>query len=110
MSQEGGKAWTSNKDAKQDNTRLFVNNVKKDASNDDLKSVFSAHGKVIDVQHHGQGFAFVSFASSGAAQTAVKALHGQIWPKFCDKKIECNIAKVQKGTKRRKKGIKTRED
>jgi len=104
VSQEGGKAWTSKNKTAQESVRLFVNNVSKDATTDELKEVFAAHGTVTDVQHHGKGFAFVSLASAGAAQAAVKALDGQIWPKFCNKAIECNIAKVQKGRKRRKKG------
>jgi len=106
VSQEGGKAWTSKKGVAQESVRVFVNNVRKGASKDDLKTVFSAHGTVSDVQHYGKGFAFVSFASVGAAQAAVKALHGQIWPTFCTKEIECNIANVQKGRKRRKKSSK----
>ena len=107
VSQKGGKALASKKEVVRETVRLFVNNVNKDASKDDLKSVFSAHGTVTDVQHYGKGFAFVSFASAGSAQAAVKALNGQIWPKFCVKEIECNIANVQKGRKRRKKSSKT---
>jgi len=106
VSQKGGKALASKKEVVRETVRLFVNNVNKDASKEDIKSVFSAHGTVTDVQHYGKGFAFVSFASAGSAQAAVKALNGQIWPKFCVKEIECNIANVQKGRKRRKKNSK----
>ena len=107
VSQKGGKALASKKELVRETVRLFVNNVNKDASKEDLKTVFSAHGTVTDVQHYGKGFAFVSFASAGSAQAAVKALNGQIWPTFCVKEIECNIAQVQKGRKRRKKNSKT---
>jgi len=103
VSQEGGKALVSKKEATKNSIRVFVNNVKKDACKEDIKAVFKPHGKVTDVQHHGKDFAFVSFASAKSADAAVKALHGQIWPKFCDKELECNIARVQKGRKRRKK-------
>ena len=87
VSQKGGKALATKKEVAHETVRLFVNNVNKDASKDDLKSVFSAHGTVTDVQHYGKGFAFVSFASAGSAQAAVKALNGQIWPTFCVKEI-----------------------
>jgi len=106
VSQEGGKALVSKKEAAINSIRVFVNNVKKDACKDDIKAVFKAHGKVTDVQHHGKDFAFVSFASAKSAGAAVKALNGQIWPKFCEKEIECNIARVQKGRKRRKRSKK----
>jgi len=106
VSQEGGKALVSKKEAAMNSIRVFVNNVKKDACKEDIKAVFKAYGKVTDVQHHGKEFAFVSFASAKSADAAVKALHGQIWPKFCDKEIECNIARVQKGRKRKKRSKK----
>jgi len=106
VSQEGGKALVSKKEATMNSIRVFVNNVKKDACKEDIKAVFKAYGKVTDVQHHGKEFAFVSFASAKSADAAVKALHGQIWPKFCDKEIECNIARVQKGRKRKKRSKK----
>jgi len=106
VSQEGGKALVSKKEAAINSIRVFVNNVKKDACKEDIKAVFKAHGKVTDVQHHGKDFAFVSFASAKSADAAVKALHGQIWPNFCEKAIECNIARVQKGRKRKKRSKK----
>jgi len=104
ISQEGGKAWEIKKEPNRNGIRVYVNNIKKDTSKEDLKSVFKAHGKVTDVLHHnGKDFAFVCFASVKSAEAAVRALHGQIWPKFCEKELECNIARVQKGRKRRKK-------
>jgi len=99
VSKEGGKAWTGKKEVGQENVRLFVNNVSKDTSIEDLRAAFSVHGHVKDTQHSGKGFAFVSFASAKEAQAAVKSLNGQ---KVGGQIIECNIAKVQKGRKRRK--------
>jgi len=107
VSQAGVKAGHINKDGIRSITRVFVNNVKKDASKDDIKAVFSTHGKVTDVQHHGKDFAFVSFACAQSAEAAVRALHGQIWPPFCQREIECNIARVQRGRKRKKRSKKS---
>jgi RNA recognition motif-containing protein len=65
------------------NKSLYVGNLPYDASEDDIRSAFSAHGQVHSVKvvtdretGRPRGFAFVEM-SEGDAESAVKAMNGK---------------------------------
>ncbi len=62
--------------------KLFVGGVSYDATEDDLREAFSAHGKLTEVHiatdrdtGRSKGFAFVTFSSKKHGLAAIKALH-----------------------------------
>ena len=62
--------------------KLFVGGVSYDASEDDLREAFAAHGKLNDVHmamdketKKPRGFAFVTFADKKEAKAAIKAMN-----------------------------------
>eukprot|EP00092_Neocalanus_flemingeri_P078250 GFUD01097284.1.p1 GENE.GFUD01097284.1~~GFUD01097284.1.p1 ORF type:complete len:349 (+),score=118.43 GFUD01097284.1:70-1047(+) len=73
-----------------ENFRLFVNNVARETTQDDLKSAFAAHGTVTETYNPGKGFAFVNFSNEEEAQAAIEALDEK---NVCGREIKCYIAK-----------------
>eukprot|EP00092_Neocalanus_flemingeri_P099192 GFUD01126533.1.p1 GENE.GFUD01126533.1~~GFUD01126533.1.p1 ORF type:complete len:353 (-),score=115.89 GFUD01126533.1:61-1050(-) len=73
-----------------ENFRLFVNNVSRETTQDDLKSAFAAHGTVTETYNPGKGFAFVNFSNEEEAQAAIEALDEK---NVCGREIKCYIAK-----------------
>lgn len=70
------------KSQKEFGVKLFVGGVSYDASEDELREAFSAHGKLKDVHmaldretKKPRGFAFVTFADKKEAKAAIKALN-----------------------------------
>jgi cold-inducible RNA-binding protein len=66
-----------------DNNRLFVGNLSFNATENDLRDAFGAHGTVLDAKlmmdrdsGRPRGFGFVTMASPEEAQKAVEALNG----------------------------------
>jgi cold-inducible RNA-binding protein len=66
-----------------DNNRLFVGNLSFNATENDLRDAFGAHGTVLDTKlmmdresGRPRGFGFVTMSSSEEAQQAVQALNG----------------------------------
>lgn len=66
-------------------TELFVGNLDRSITNDDLRDAFSAHGEVqratviTDKEtRQSKGFGFVAFADESQAQAAIAAMNGQI--------------------------------
>ena len=62
--------------------KLFVGGVSYDASEDELREAFAAHGKLNDVHmamdketKKPRGFAFVTFAEKKEAKAAIKAMN-----------------------------------
>ena len=81
-------------------SRLFVKNIDKNADMDDIRKIFGAHGTCLDLYNPGKGFIFVSYSSPTEAQAAAEALDGE---SVQGRVIECNIAKFQKGGKKKRK-------
>lgn len=64
-------------------TKLYVGNIPFSTTSQDLQSLFSAHGKVVQVElvsdrftGRSRGFAFVEMATAEDAQKAIAAVHG----------------------------------
>ena len=65
-------------------TKLFVGNLSFNTSQDQLQSLFSPHGNVIDVDlimdkfsGRPRGFGFITMESKEAAEAAIQALNGK---------------------------------
>ncbi len=63
-------------------TNIYVGNLSYDATEDDLRQAFSAHGEVSSVAiirdrttGKSRGFGFVEMGDNGQAQAAIKALN-----------------------------------
>ncbi len=63
-------------------TNIYVGNLSYDATEDDLRQAFQAHGEVSSVAiimdrttGRSRGFGFVEMADNGQAQAAIKALN-----------------------------------
>ena len=63
-------------------TNIYVGNLSYEATEDDLRSAFQAHGEVSSVSiirdrttGRSRGFGFVEMADNGQAQAAIKALN-----------------------------------
>jgi RNA recognition motif-containing protein len=79
------------------NNKLFVGNIPWDATDEDLKNLFAAHGEVTSARivtdkatGRSRGFGFVEMASDDMAQAAIKALDGT---DFMGRPISVNVAK-----------------
>lgn len=66
------------------NTKMYVGNLSFNATEQDLRSLFSAHGEVTEVNlpsdretGRPRGFAFVTMDSSDAMMNAIKAVDGE---------------------------------
>jgi cold-inducible RNA-binding protein len=66
------------------NQKLYVGNLNFDATEDQVRELFAAHGEVAEVKiimdrfsGRSRGFAFVRMATSDGAAKAKDALHGQ---------------------------------
>ncbi|MGB0264275.1 MAG: RNA recognition motif domain-containing protein [Opitutales bacterium] len=66
------------------NTKMYVGNLSFDASFEDIKGLFEAHGGVEDVfivkdreSGRPRGFAFVTMETKEAMDTAIEALNGE---------------------------------
>jgi cold-inducible RNA-binding protein len=66
------------------NQKLYVGNLNFDATEDQVREAFAAHGEVAEVKiimdrfsGRSRGFAFVRMATSDGATKAKEALHGQ---------------------------------
>ena len=65
-------------------TKLFVGNLSFNATQDQLRDLFGAHGTVVEVDiikdkfsGRPRGFAFVTMETKEAADAAVQAIHGK---------------------------------
>ena len=94
------KKKTKKKKVECEQSRLFVKNIDKDADMDEIRKIFGAHGTCLDLYNPGKGFIFVSYSSPTEAQAAAEALDGE---SVHGRVIECNIAKFQKGGKKKRK-------
>lgn len=79
------------------NNKLFVGNISWDATDEDLKNLFAAHGEVTSARivtdkatGRSRGFGFVEMASDDQAQAAIGALDGT---DFMGRPISVNVAK-----------------
>ena len=60
--------------------KLFVGSISSSVSNEDMEKLFSAYGKVRDVNIIVEGgFGFVEMSSSSEAEKAKKALNGTVF-------------------------------
>jgi len=64
--------------------KLFVGNLSWDATDNDLKDIFSKFGELSEVTvlkerdtNRSKGFGFVTFANDSEADTAVNEMHGK---------------------------------
>lgn len=65
--------------------KLYVGNIDRDASEEELKEIFEGHGAIESLTiikdrmtKESRGFGFVTFSSSEEAQNAMKAVNGQM--------------------------------
>lgn len=59
-------------------TKLYVGNLSYLVTSDDLKTLFTNHGKVVDANVlEGKGFGFVEMSSQLECETAKKELNGR---------------------------------
>jgi len=82
------------------NVKLYVGNLSFNASEEDLKKLFSEAGpvqsvKIVVDQYSGRprGFGFVEMASQGDAQKAISLLNGKT---FMERALTVNEARPQK--------------
>ena len=68
------------------NTKLYVGNLAFDATENDVRDLFGAHGPVDEIKivmdrdtGRPRGFAFVTMGSEDAAKAAITALNGKDW-------------------------------
>lgn len=68
------------------NSKLYVGNLSFDATEADIRAVFSEHGAVTDIHFpvdrdsgRPRGFAFVTMDTAEAAKSAENALNGKNW-------------------------------
>jgi len=85
-------------------SKLYVGNLDYSITNDQLKELFSEHGKVKEVNLiEGRGFGFVEMSSSAEAEKAKEALNGS---EFKGRNLRVDEARPprsrQKGDFRRK--------
>lgn len=80
-------------------TRLYVGNISFQASEDDLKTLFSQAGEVVSTKlikdaatGRSRGFGFVEMSSDDEAKKAIDTLNGNA---FLDRNIVVNEAKPQ---------------
>lgn len=81
------------------NTKMYVGNLSFDASEQDLRDLFGAHGEVSDVfiptdreSRRPRGFAFVTMASADSMNDAISALNGE---EYQGRALVVNEAKPQ---------------
>ena len=71
--------------------KLYVNNLSRETSREDLYEAFSRHGTVVDTFYKpDRGFAFVTFASAAEANNVIVAMNGK---HVCGRVIQCSLAK-----------------
>lgn len=77
--------------------KMYVGNLSYDATQDDLQSLFEAHGAVTDVfivkdreSGRPRGFAFVTMDTKESMQAAIEALNGQ---EFMGRELAINEAR-----------------
>ena len=83
--------------------KVFVHNVGKDTSKEDLRGVFENHGAVTDAYNPGKGFAFVTFSSPDEAQAAIKAMDGS---EVCGQVVSCKLARKRRELSKEEKKLK----
>ena len=83
--------------------KLFVHNVSKDTSQEDLRGAFEKHGTVTDAYNPGKGFAFVTFSSPDEAQAAIKAMDGS---EVCGQAVNCTLARKRRELSNEEKKLK----
>lgn len=81
------------------NTKLFIGNLSFQATEEDIKALFSDHGEVREVKivtdrytGRPRGFAFVEMATSDNATSARKALDGQ---QFQGRDLSVDVARAR---------------
>ena len=87
--------------------KLFIGGVSYDASEDDLREIFSAHGELNDVHiatdketGRSKGFAFITFSSKKEGIAAIKELNGS---EIHSRKITVQESKPSGGRDRRRR-------
>ena len=87
--------------------KLFIGGVSYDASEDDLREIFSAHGELNDVHiatdketGRSKGFAFITFSSKKEGIAAIKELNGS---EIHSRKITVQESKPSGGRERRRR-------
>ena len=75
-------------------TKLYVGNLSFSVTGEDLKTLFSNHGSVIDVKViEGKGFGFVEMSSQSESETAKKEMDGY---DFKGRKLKVDVARPPK--------------
>jgi RNA recognition motif-containing protein len=71
-------------------TKLYVGNLDRSVTNEDLKTLFSNHGEVRESKLiEGKGFGFVEMSNQAEAESAKKVLNGS---DFKGRKLKVDIA------------------
>ena len=75
-------------------TKLYVGNLSYTVTSEDLKTLFSGHGTVIEAKAmEGKGFGFVEMSSQAETETAKKELDGF---DFKGRKLKVDLARPPK--------------
>ncbi|MBM4271177.1 MAG: RNA-binding protein [Deltaproteobacteria bacterium] len=75
-------------------TKLYVGNLDRSVTNEDLKTLFSHHGEVREAKLiEGKGFGFVEMSNQIEAESAKKVLNGS---DFKGRKLKVDIAQPPK--------------
>ncbi|MFB3925937.1 MAG: RNA recognition motif domain-containing protein [Syntrophales bacterium] len=79
-------------------TKLYVGNLSFSVTQEDLKTLFSTHGDVIDAKLiEGKGFGFVEMSNQAEAESAKKVLNGS---DFKGRRLKVDIAQPPKSRMR----------
>ncbi|EIW63181.1 RNA-binding domain-containing protein [Trametes versicolor FP-101664 SS1] len=80
-------------------TKVYVGNLSWNTTDDSLRSAFSNYGQILDSivmrdrdTGRSRGFGFVTFSSSGEAQTAISSLNEQ---ELDGRRIKVNLANAR---------------
>lgn len=75
-------------------SKLYVGNLDRSVTKEDLKTLFSNHGEVREAKLiEGKGFGFVEMSNQTEAEAAKKALNGS---DFKGRKLKVDVAQPQK--------------
>jgi RNA recognition motif-containing protein len=75
-------------------TKLYVGNLSYSVTSEDLKTLFSSHGSVIEAKAmEGKGFGFVEMSSQAETESAKKELDGA---DFKGRKLKVDLARPPK--------------
>ena len=83
------------------NTKLFVGNLATETTEDDVRTMFAAHGSVDEIKFimdrvtgRPRGFGFVTLDNEAGVDSAILALNGKEWK---GRRLTVNVARENGG-------------